>query len=105
MSPRPCYEHAGIQIFHGDCREMEWPRVPMIWTDPPYPAEFLPRYRNLSEKAADSRSHGVHCFAYAGHIHLPAVLSLMGENLTYWWIVAIIQEGSAAIMWTRGISP
>jgi site-specific DNA-methyltransferase (adenine-specific) len=37
---KPYYEHAGIQIYHGDCREV-LPNLPgesidVIWTDPPY---------------------------------------------------------------------
>lgn len=38
---KPYYEHAGIRIYHGDCREVmaSWPecfRVNVIVTDPPY---------------------------------------------------------------------
>jgi site-specific DNA-methyltransferase (adenine-specific) len=37
---KPYYEHAGITIYHGDCREV-LPTIPsgsikLIWTDPPY---------------------------------------------------------------------
>lgn len=37
---KPYYEHAGITIYHGDCRDV-LPDLPagsvdMIWTDPPY---------------------------------------------------------------------
>jgi site-specific DNA-methyltransferase (adenine-specific) len=37
---KPYYEHAGITIYHGDCREilptLEPASVDMMWTDPPY---------------------------------------------------------------------
>jgi len=35
---RPYYEHAGITIFHGDCREIlpTLPKVDLMLTDPPY---------------------------------------------------------------------
>ncbi len=35
---KPYYEHDGIQIFHGDCREIlpQLPRVGLVATDPPY---------------------------------------------------------------------
>ena len=35
---RPYYEHAGITIFHGDCREIlpTLPKVDLVLTDPPY---------------------------------------------------------------------
>jgi len=36
----PYYEHAGITIYHGDCREvlptLSAERVTLLWTDPPY---------------------------------------------------------------------
>ena len=36
--PRPYYEHAGITIFHGDCREVlpTINSVDLVLTDPPY---------------------------------------------------------------------
>src|SRR5512146_2405638 len=36
---KPYYEHAGITIFHGDCREIlpQLPKVDLVLTDPPYP--------------------------------------------------------------------
>lgn len=35
---KPYYSHAGIQIFHGDCREIlpSLPKVDLLLTDPPY---------------------------------------------------------------------
>jgi len=35
---KPYYEHAGITIYHGDCREIlpELPMVDLVLTDPPY---------------------------------------------------------------------
>jgi len=35
---KPYYEHAGITIFHGDCREIlpQLPKVDAVITDPPY---------------------------------------------------------------------
>jgi site-specific DNA-methyltransferase (adenine-specific) len=36
--PKPYYEHEGIVIYHGDCREIlpHLPRVDAVITDPPY---------------------------------------------------------------------
>ena len=35
---KPYYEHAGITIYHGDCREIlpHLPKVDLVFTDPPY---------------------------------------------------------------------
>ena len=36
--PKPYYEHAGISIYHGDCRDILplLPKVDLVLTDPPY---------------------------------------------------------------------
>jgi len=36
--PEPYYEHGGITIYHGDCRDIlpELPKVDLVLTDPPY---------------------------------------------------------------------
>ena len=44
---KPYYEHAGITIYHGDCREvllaLSWPRpYSCVITDPPYPGYDYP---------------------------------------------------------------
>jgi DNA modification methylase len=38
MSIKPYYDHAGITIYHGDCRNIlpELPPVDLVLTDPPY---------------------------------------------------------------------
>jgi len=35
---KPYYDHAGITIYHGDCREIlpQLPKVDLVLTDPPY---------------------------------------------------------------------
>ena len=44
---RPYYEHAGITIYHGDCREIlpHLPKVDLVLTDPPYPSYYTEEYR------------------------------------------------------------
>lgn len=38
LGMKPYYEHAGITIYHGDCREIlpTLPKVDLVLTDPPY---------------------------------------------------------------------
>lgn len=40
---KPYYDHAGIQIFHGDCREIlpTLPKVDLVLTDPPYGVNYI----------------------------------------------------------------
>ena len=35
---QPYYEHAGVTIYHGDCREIlsQLPKADLLLTDPPY---------------------------------------------------------------------
>lgn len=42
MGLKPYYDHAGITIFHGDCREIlpKLPKVDLVLTDPPYGVNF-----------------------------------------------------------------
>lgn len=52
---RPYYEHAGITIFHGDCRKIiqALPLVDLVLTDPPYGI-------GRDGKAPSTSSHGGH---------------------------------------------
>jgi DNA modification methylase len=47
MSLSPYYEHGGITIYHGDCREVlpdVWFGADLILTDPPYPDYHAERF-------------------------------------------------------------
>lgn len=47
MALIPYYDHAGIQIYLGDCREIlpQLPKVDLVLTDPPYGMEFQSNHR------------------------------------------------------------
>lgn len=86
----PYYDEDGITIYHGDCFEIEWPTVGMIWTDPPYAAQYLHLYGALAEKAAAALQPGGHLFAQTGAMYLPDVFrALTSTDLMYWWTVSI----------------
>ena len=44
----PYYEHAGIVIYHGDCREIlpTLPKVDCVVTDPPYNGVLAEKWDN-----------------------------------------------------------
>lgn len=46
----PYYSHAGIEIYHGDCREIlpGLPKVDAVITDPPYGIDFDTDYTRFS---------------------------------------------------------
>lgn len=45
--PKPYYEHGGITIFHGDCRNIlpHFPPADLVLTDPPYGIDFQSSHR------------------------------------------------------------
>ena len=50
---QPYYEHNGITIYHGDCREImpELGKVDAVVTDPPYGMSFVSNYRSVQHMA------------------------------------------------------
>src|ERR1700756_723473 len=102
---KPYYEHGGITIYHGDARDIlpQINTVDLIWTDPPYPQEFIDLYSVLSENSIQLLPEGGHCFAYCGHIFLPEVMRRMADNLTYWWMLCCEHRGGNTIIWSRGV--
>ncbi len=47
---QPYYEHAGITIYHGDCREIlsELPPIDAVISDPPYGIHFDTNYTKFT---------------------------------------------------------
>jgi hypothetical protein len=62
---KPYYQHAGITIYHGDCREIlpQISGVDSVISDPPYGIDFDTDYRRFTtgfdvERKAHSAIHG-----------------------------------------------
>jgi site-specific DNA-methyltransferase (adenine-specific) len=92
---KPYYEHNGITIYHGDCREI-LPRlepVDLVLTDPPYLREFLPLYGELARLCKELLKPGRLLAAIVGHAIVPEVLQLMSPYLKYHWMLAYTQPG------------
>src|SRR5690348_4536828 len=71
----PYYEHAGITIYHGDCREvLPAARVSAIVTDPPYARDFIPILKECLGFADQWLVPQASIFAMVGQIDLPATL-------------------------------
>jgi site-specific DNA-methyltransferase (adenine-specific) len=52
--PTPYYDHAGIQIFHADCRDIlpHLPKVDLVLTDPPYGIDYAKYASHADDSAA-----------------------------------------------------
>lgn len=77
-------------IVTGDARELAESipdsSIDLVFTDPPYPKEYLPLYGWLAETAARVLKPGGLCIALAGHIYLNEVVLMMSKHLCWHWI-------------------
>jgi 16S rRNA G966 N2-methylase RsmD len=94
----PFLDPASVRVEHVDFREMRLDNasVDVILTDPPYPAEFLPLYSDLSRIASQILKPGGMCAVMVGEAHLPEVLFRLTEHLTYRWTMAYLTPGGQA---------
>lgn len=88
-------EVGGAEIRHCDFRDLDLPEgsVDLIFTDPPYPAEYLPLWKDLSHFAAMALRPGAIMVSYTGHYHLPAVIEALGGSLDYLWLGSLVVPG------------
>jgi len=88
-----------FQIIHGSCEQaltLESGSVDWIFTDPPYPKEFLPLFGTLSRVAAHVLKPGGALIAMVGQFHLPEVIRLLESNLSYHWMLSYLTPGGQA---------
>lgn len=68
--------------------------VDLMFTDPPYPAEFVPLWSDLGELASKALKPGGLLVAYSGQMFLPEAMSRLAEYLDYWWMYSITHVGA-----------
>ena len=103
---KPYYEENGITIYHGDCREIlpELEPVDAIVVDPPYPIEFIPKYKEWFTACDLILKEGGACFAMVGQYKLPEIFLSFPETWEYIWCGCFEQRQMATAIWPRGIS-
>ena len=90
--------------FYGYCMKNVKPNsIDHIITDPPYPAEFLPLWDQLSEVAERVLKPGGFCITYCGVYYLSEVLDRMRSYLIYYWQIVIELSGASARVHPRNI--
>lgn len=84
------------EIRHCDFRDLNLPEnsAHLILTDPPYPGEYLPLWRDLSHFAATTLRDGGLLVAYSGQWYLPTVMEYLSEELEYVWTGAVTLPGA-----------
>lgn len=95
------------QIITGDARELA-KRIPdesvdLIFTDPPYPREFLPLYGWLAETAARVLKPGALCMIMTGQMWLPEIIRMVGNYLEYHWTFCMWLPGNLSTVFPRRI--
>lgn len=103
---KPYYEHGGITIYHGDCRDI-LPTLnvaDVVITDPPYPEHFTPLYGDLSRLSATLIPNGGSVLAMSGQCSLPSAIAEMQRHLTYQWVIGCFMPGGKAVqIWPRKV--
>jgi len=94
--------HCSVAELH---RHVEPESVDIILTDPPYPKEFLPCWRELAEFASYALKPGGHLFAMSGKAWLPQVFdSFSGVvGIRYNWTICMgpLTQGNAPCIGRR----
>ena len=67
--------------------------VNLLLTDPPYDADSVSLYSELSRISAKVLRPGGWCLAYSGQAHLPQVIAALSEQLTYGWMFCAYHDG------------
>ena len=95
-------------IYVGDARErckvIPDNSVDLIFTDPPYPRQFLPLYEWLATEAERMLKPGGFVLAMAGGMHLDRIYAAFAKTeLTYHWQYNIHLTGQyTGCVWVRG---
>lgn len=81
--------------------------VDWIITDPPYPKEYLPVYKDLGAFAARVLKPGGSLVAMNGQSYLPEIMGLLAGHgdLRYHWMLAYLTPGGQAVqIWDRKVN-
>ena len=96
---KPYFETDLGKLYHGDCLEImpELEPVDLVFTDPPYPKEFLYCFEYLNYTPIKP---GRFLFIYSGQAFLPEVIGLLSKKLEYVWCISLFHAQSQ-IVWLR----
>ncbi|MGH9925534.1 MAG: DNA-methyltransferase, partial [Nitrososphaera sp.] len=95
-------------LLQGDFREQSKTipngSVDLIYTDPPYGAEYIFLYNDLAAVASNVLREGASLVTYVGEFIIPKVCEMIeNAGLTYWWQIAILLDGSFARFFPRQV--
>ena len=91
------------QIINKDFRKVKVDPVDLILTDPPYPGEFLPLWKDLADFAMRALKPSGFLVAYSGQYHLPEVFKALDGELIYYWTFCLYHTGATQIVNARNV--
>ncbi len=96
-----------IDLYCGDCRELikQIPEhsIDLIFTDPPYPTEFLYLYEWLADVSPLVLKDTGFVAMYVGCYHFANVMRLLDGKLEYFMELIIFGSGFGSMMWNRRV--
>ena len=75
-----------------------------IFTDPPYPAEYLSEWEYLAKEAKRILKPSGFCICYSGVYNLPAVFKILSEHLEYYWQLILLHTGGNQFIHPRDLN-
>jgi predicted methyltransferase len=103
---QPYYQDDAVTLYHGRAEDV-LPALPaasvdLLFTDPPYPREFLDCYATLGREAPRVCKPGAFVFAYLGAETLPEVMDrLRAHGLRWFWLFDIKHNRGAPRVWAK----
>ena len=94
-----------IQLIHCGIQDLKIVdgTVDLVFTDPPYPKEFLHLWDDLGNFAAKVLRPGGMLLAYTGHMYLDQVMAALGRHLSYYWQFILIYDKSRTPIYERHV--
>jgi DNA modification methylase len=96
------------EIITGDARELAKSipdnSVDLIFTDPPYPKEFLPLYGWLAQEAARVLKPGGFLLTYVGAMRKYEVMLLLGKHLSFFSDYVSLEFGHVSMVHPRKLA-
>ncbi len=77
--------------------------VDLIFTDPPYPKEYLPIWADLSAFGKRVLKPSGMLISYTGAMYLPDVINLLSQDLAFWWAGSIVLDGAHSRVHARNV--
>lgn len=93
-----------VNLIQGDFQYIDSTTIPdksidLIFTDPPYHKEWLPKYETLGKLACRVLKQGGSLVMYAGHYALPQIFDYMkNSGLKYWWAMVVKHNGDSRLL-------